>query len=260
MQLDREQVRRLVETTGGWPAAISLAAQSLRTVNDPDEFLARFVATDRLVVDYLTEELLDTLSADHRRFLRDTSVVEDLVPDLAATLSDQTDAAEIADDLERRGLLRRTYEGDRLYFRFHQLLRDALYQGLDPEHRRTRHVAAADWYLATGQPRSAIDQLIGAGETDRAATLIASHAGSYLLRGRYRTVEGWVATIGEQQRLAPGLSLIGALASLYAGRVGQAAAWHLAAVDTDGELEPPDQLLALAIETMLQLAAGRTSD
>ena len=69
LTLDTEQLQLLVEATEGWPAAISLAAQSLRTVNDPEEFLARFVGSDRLITDYLAEELLETLPPSHQSFL-----------------------------------------------------------------------------------------------------------------------------------------------------------------------------------------------
>ena len=260
LELTLEQLQLLVAKTEGWPAAISLAAQSLRTVSDPDEFLSRFIGSDRLIVDYLAEELLDTLPPSHREFLQHTSVVEQFVPSLSAVLTGQENAGQIGEDLERGGLIRRNYEADRMWYRYHQLLRDVLYQHLDPAMRRNKHAVAADWFLADSQPRVAIEQLIAAGEVDRAAALIGEHAGHYLLRGRYRTVEKWIAAVHDQAGAAPGLLLLGAQAALYGGEVERARMWLARAEAVDAELLPGERLLALSTEAALASAAGRTDD
>ena len=260
LELTAEQVQLLVETTEGWPAAISLAAQSLRTVSDPDEFLSRFMASDRLIVDYLAEELLDALPAAHRTFLHHTSVVEQFVPNLSASLTDAEDAGQIGEDLERGGLLRRSYDADRMWFRYHQLLRDVLYQRLDPAVRRAKHVVAAEWFLADDEPGAAIEQLIAADEFDRATDLVGRHASRYILGGRYRTVENWVAAVSAATEPGHELLLLGAQAALYGGHVERARTWLARAEAVDGAMSPGNRLLALSTEAALAAAAGRLRD
>ncbi len=259
LDLTQDQVKLLVDTTEGWPAAISLAAQSLQTVNDPQEFLTRFVSTDRLIVDYLAEELLDTLPLGHQSFLHDTSVVERFVPTLAAALTEADDAGQIGEDLERRGLLRRSYDSDRVWYRYHQLLRDVLHQRLNPETQRARHLTAADWFLAENQPRAAIEQLIAGGANERAIDLISQHASDYTLRGRSATVADWIEAVADTPAASPSLYLLGAQASVYSGRVDQGQAWLDRAANA-GPLQPTEQLLALAMQISLAHADGRVAD
>ena len=62
-----EVVARLVERTEGWPAAMYLAALSLRSRPDPGEFVDRFTGTSRHVADFLTEDVLAVVPLDDER-------------------------------------------------------------------------------------------------------------------------------------------------------------------------------------------------
>src|SRR3954463_1856177 len=63
LDLGAEDVMRLVLRTEGWPAALSLAALSLRGGASADA-VAAFGGEDRLVADYVREEILGDLSAE----------------------------------------------------------------------------------------------------------------------------------------------------------------------------------------------------
>src|SRR4051812_23751111 len=71
-------VETLVARTEGWPAGLYLAALSVRDEPDPHRALQRFAGDDRLVADYLREELLADLPRDRLSFLTRTSVLGDL--------------------------------------------------------------------------------------------------------------------------------------------------------------------------------------
>jgi LuxR family maltose regulon positive regulatory protein len=71
-------VEVLHRRTEGWPAGLSLAALSLQEQPDRSRGLARFAGDDRLVADYLRDELLSDLPADRITFLTRTSVLDDL--------------------------------------------------------------------------------------------------------------------------------------------------------------------------------------
>ena len=49
----------LVDRTEGWAAGLQLAGMMLRLHDDPDAFVAHFSGTDRLIADYLSEEVLE---------------------------------------------------------------------------------------------------------------------------------------------------------------------------------------------------------
>ncbi len=260
LELTRPQLQLLVESTEGWPAAISLAAQSLRTVDDRDAFLAQFVTSDRLIVDYLAEELLDTLPSGHQTFVHRTSVVDQFGVELASALADGASAGAITEDLERRGLVRRRHESGRVWYRYHDLLRDVLVHRLDEDTKRAGHRLAADWFLDDGQPRRAIEQLIAAGDNRRAIALVAEHASDYTLRGRYTTVARWISALADAGEADPGMFLLAARAALYGGRVDQAKVWADRAGESADEYEAHERLMEGAAKVSLLHANGRIAD
>ena len=75
LDLATEDVARLQVRTEGWPAAVYLAALSLRGRADTSALIARFAGDDRYVVDYLTAEVLARQPPELRSFLLRTSIL-----------------------------------------------------------------------------------------------------------------------------------------------------------------------------------------
>src|SRR5829696_1892533 len=95
--LGRDDVARLLDSTEGWPAALALAAQG-----GP----AGFAGTDRLLADYVREEILDALAPDRLRFVLETSVLDPLTGSLCDWVLQRDDSAAALVQLCRQdGLL-----------------------------------------------------------------------------------------------------------------------------------------------------------
>ena len=77
LRLARRVATLLVQRTEGWAAGLYLAALSLREQPRPRRAVARFAGDDRLVADYLRDELLADLPRERLRFLTRTSVLDD---------------------------------------------------------------------------------------------------------------------------------------------------------------------------------------
>ena len=71
-------VAALAARTEGWAAGLQLAALSLRGQNDVAGFVAAFTGSNRYVLDFLAEEVLEQQSEQVRSFLLETSVLERL--------------------------------------------------------------------------------------------------------------------------------------------------------------------------------------
>ena len=76
LDLPDDRVAELTEQTEGWSAGLYLAALSLRARGHRAKGATTFSGSDRLVSEYLRSELLEHLSADDRRFLTRTAVLE----------------------------------------------------------------------------------------------------------------------------------------------------------------------------------------
>ena len=173
-ELTEGDVAALGARTEGWVASLQLAALTLRGRDDASAFIAGFAGTDRFVVDYLVEEVLDREPADVREFLLATAVLDRLCGPLcdAVTGTDGGDRALAA--LERRNLFLVPLDDERQWYRYHHLFADVLrahLQGTRPEAVAGLHRRAGDWFAAAGQPDEAVRHALAAGDSDRAADL-----------------------------------------------------------------------------------------
>ena len=72
----------LMATSEGWPAALSLAAQTLAGAADPDRGAARFGGDDPFVADYVRRRAAGRPAPEQLAFLRRCSVLDVLEADL----------------------------------------------------------------------------------------------------------------------------------------------------------------------------------
>ena len=198
-------VASVVESTEGWAAGVQLSAISMRNRNDPEQFTRRLAGTDRLISDYLSEEVLLAQSDERRDLLLRLSALDRMSPALVEHVLDVPDAVSLFDELERDSMFLVAIDGSREWFRFHHLFRDLLRYRL-----RARHpdeevgivTAAADWFLERGDVPSAIECLLHARSWDRALDLIMQGGREVFERGQAASVAQWLAQVPEPARVA----------------------------------------------------------
>jgi LuxR family transcriptional regulator, maltose regulon positive regulatory protein len=196
LELPAELVHALADRTEGWPAALVLAALSLRDRDDPGSFIADFTGTHRYLVDYLGDEVLAGQSPERRRFLAATSILSRLRGDLCDHVTGEAGARGMLEELERENLLVVPLDAHREWFRYHHLFQDLLRQELGREHGAEHvtalHRRAAAWWDAEGEPGEAIGHLLAAGDAAEAGELVSRWWNAELQRGRLMTVLAWL--------------------------------------------------------------------
>jgi LuxR family transcriptional regulator, maltose regulon positive regulatory protein len=193
--LDRLDVARLHERTEGWPAALQLAALSLRMHPDPRAFIASFAGDDRHIVDYLGSEVLDRVSDDTRAFLVRTSILDRLGPELCDAVIGGGDAAGALEALERANVFVTALDSNRQWYRYHGLFAELLRRRLEldePALVPELHRRAGVWYAEHGFASDAVRHALAAGDHERAAGLAAAHWSELFNSGRLATVAGWL--------------------------------------------------------------------
>jgi ATP/maltotriose-dependent transcriptional regulator MalT len=181
--------------TEGWPAGLELASIGLRESADRDEFLRSFGGSNRHVVDYLTEVVLDLVDEDARRFLLETSVLSELCGPLCDAVTGRDDSAAILDTLERSNLFVISLDDQRLWYRYHHLFGELLRERLQltmPDRLADLHRRASAWSAEAGDVDEAIGHAIAAREPQAAAALVLGSWSSRVASGRLRTVLGWL--------------------------------------------------------------------
>jgi LuxR family transcriptional regulator, maltose regulon positive regulatory protein len=196
--LAASDVAALEERTEGWIAALQLAALSMQGRDDPAGFVADFGGDGRLIVDYLTGEVLDRQPARVRSFLLQTSILRRLSGGLCDAVTSQADGKAALESLENGNLFLVPLDDRRHWYRYHQLFAEVLRARLEEEQSGTiaeLHRRASRWYERFGDPAEAIHHALEGEDFGRAADLVEL-AASQLRRARQEaTLRRWLEAL-----------------------------------------------------------------
>src|SRR5579875_749680 len=202
IRLGERDLADLAGRTEGWPAAVYLAALSLRGATDPRGMIRRFTGGNRHIADFLFEEVISRQPDHVVRFLTNTAILDRFTAPLCAAVTGMADAAGIIDVLERENLFLVALDASRQWFRYHHLFAQALRSRLalrEPALVRPLHERASAWLRARGLVEEAIDHALAAGDVAGTVDLIAGHWYAYVNAGRMGTVRGWINKLSDEQ-------------------------------------------------------------
>jgi len=228
-----KEVTRLVRECEGWPAAIYFAGLRLgkdRTGSRDTEKPIRVALHTRSLADYFRSEYLSRLRPEDLRFLRRSSVLNEMSGDLCDAVLGERGSARRLRRIERSNMFLIPLGRRRVSYRYHHLFRDLLQHELarrEPELVAVLHERAADWYEAHGDPESALDHAHAAGDVRRVARILATIALPLYHSGRVVTVERWLARFDDPVLLKryPMVALQGSWIHALRGRSAQAQLW-----------------------------------
>ncbi len=172
---ETDRVRRL---TGGWPAAVRLAAAVLARHPAPERAaqLQRLTSQGGAVVAELARQVLETETDQMRRLSQLMAPYDGFCAELAETLGCHDPATTLA-DLAARGIVVRLGFDRFQYYAFPRLLRDFLRQQL-PLSEGERPVlmrAAATWFEENGQVEGALRCLMDLRDGAGTARVLREH-------------------------------------------------------------------------------------
>jgi LuxR family maltose regulon positive regulatory protein len=229
LRLDACQAATLVERLEGWPAALYLAALSLRGEADVQGALASYAGDEEPLSDYLLEELIGPLATDAITFLTRSSILEQLSSSLCDAVLGRADSAALLQQLARRELLLVPLDRTGDWYRCPRPLRATLRRELarnEPVQARELHGRASSWYAEHGDSHAAIDHAVRGADSARAGELLWRELPGYLGQARGGVVQGWLRSFTDRQIAADApLSLCAAHAHLATGDLASAEHW-----------------------------------
>lgn len=230
-RLDADTLDTLIKRTEGWPVALALAALYLGDRGSRPN-LARFGGSDRLVADYVRDEVLIDLPDDARSFAVRTSVVDTLTGSLCDALLGRRDSASVLAALARDGLaIPVDRVGER--YRYHRLVRDTLQAELrlrEPELEAELHRRASAWSRSAGDVERAVHHALAAGDVGVAGDLVWRNVAAQVAAGQTAVVERWLSRFGECHiARQPRLALTAAGCELMRGQGHLAEHWAASA-------------------------------
>jgi LuxR family maltose regulon positive regulatory protein len=196
----------LLDRTDGWAAGLQLIAISLQGAADPRSALEQAAGTDRLLVEYLTAEVLDQQSTATREFLVQTSVLPWLSAPLCDAVTFRSGAQEQLDLLWHRSVFVVPLDRSLERLRYHHLFADLLRQQFSRRPADEQHevrLRAADWFLDQGHVVEGIEQLLAAGASQRALDTVVAHGQGFFERGESATLVAWLEQLDRSWADAP---------------------------------------------------------
>ena len=198
-----DRVATLVARTEGWAAGLQLAGMTLRLYEDSDEFITQFSGDDRLIADYLSDEVLQALPHERRELLLRISVLDSMCADLVAQVTGEPSPQLILEELERDSMFLVPLDTRREWFRFHHLFRDMLRFKLraeQPEVEARLLNRAASWHLHRGEVSAGLEYLLRARNWTDALEVIMARGSEVFERGEMATVIRWISDVPESAR------------------------------------------------------------
>jgi LuxR family maltose regulon positive regulatory protein len=196
-----EQVTVLTQRTEGWIAGLRLAALAMQTRADHSIFVQQLSGSQRFILDYMQEEVLDPLPANLQRFLLQSAVLDRLRADLCQAVTGEPASQQMLDTLERQNLFLEALDEERQWYRLHSLFRDVLrtrLQATQPEQIPLLHQRAAHWYAKHENVSSAIGHALAAEDYNFAATLLEASATRMWLNGESTLLHSWLRQLPDE--------------------------------------------------------------
>ncbi|MCP4519560.1 MAG: tetratricopeptide repeat protein, partial [Delftia sp.] len=249
LDLAADDVAALASRTEGWIAGLQMATLAIQAAaRDPgaqraSDFIRAFTSSNRFIMDYLVEEVLQQQPAPIQTFLLHTSILNRLTAPLcAAVVKDigdyrpQSEAERgwrpplptpqfpnsLLQHLESSNLFIIPLDEQQRWYRYHHLFADLLRQrlqriqpGVVPElHRR-----ASAWYEQEELLEPAIEHALSAGDFERAAGLVEQNTEATGMRGEFSTFLSWLEDLPDETlRAQPRLRAYQAVLLMLTGR------------------------------------------
>jgi len=196
LDLSPEDITALQDRTEGWIAGLQLAALSLQSCHNVQQFIADFTGSHRHVMDYLVEEVLARQPEEIQSFLLHTSLLDRLTGSLCDVVAARSGSQALLEDLERSNLFLIPLDDWRHWYRYHQLfadvLRARLYRKVGAEGVAALYARASAWYERNGFPEEAVEAALAACDFQRSADLIEPLSASMVLHFQHYTLQRWL--------------------------------------------------------------------
>ncbi len=214
LDLSNGDIAALETRTEGWIAGLQLAAISLQGKEDTAKPIESFSGSNRLVLDYLIEEVLDQQPEIIQTFLLQTAILNRLTGSLCdavrfgtaetpsrsfgTAISQQNNSQAILEMLERANLFIIPLDDERRWYRYHHLFADLLQQQLRQKHPDwipRLHRRASEWYEQNSFTDETIEHALRAEDYERVTHLIEVYADDLWQRGEHAKLQRWLVKL-----------------------------------------------------------------
>jgi LuxR family maltose regulon positive regulatory protein len=212
LELSPQAIATIERRTEGWVAGLQMAAisaQGHKRGGDLDAFINAFGGTNRFLLDYLMEEVLNQQPRNIQDFLIETSVLDRMCGELCDTVRlepvERSGSQAMLVQLERTNLFVIPLDDERHWYRYHHLFADLLQsilrQRYSTEQIYELHRRASLWYQKAGDLSEAMSHSLAAQDFERAASIIDENIMGLVdvsFRSRGPLLLDWIAKLPDE--------------------------------------------------------------
>jgi len=274
LDLTADDLALLEQRTEGWAVGLHLFALSIARRTSGAErtsAIERVTGTQRFILDYLADEVLQHQTQVVQNFLLQTSLLNRLTASLCDEVLGRSDSQAMLEQLEKDNVFLVPLDDERRWYRYHHLFTDFLRNRLAQTHPQLvkgLHRRASVWYERHEWMNSAIRHALASSDNTRAVTLVEQGAVAIWMRGELRTLQRWLDALPETLVYArPRLCLYRAWILHYTGQATEVEHWLQ---ETEKGLQvdlehidsatPPAQSMMGEVYTIRSLVAYTQSD
>jgi LuxR family maltose regulon positive regulatory protein len=167
-----------------------MAVMALRGRGSVAELIDHLRGSSDWLADYLADEVLDQQTPALRRFLLETSILDEFDAQLCAAVTGDDSAYARLDEIARADLFLIQLDAGKRWFRYHHLFQELLQHRLRAQAEAgvvaELHRRAAAWLAGAGEMPTAVRHRLAAGDQDQAAALVESQIGATLLHAPFQ--------------------------------------------------------------------------
>jgi LuxR family maltose regulon positive regulatory protein len=182
---------RLLNATEGWAAGIQLALISLHQHEDIRSFLERFSGENRMVAEFLVDDVIENLPDEMVQFLLRTSILESFNREVCNEIADTVHAESLIAELNARSLFIFSLDDENNWYRYHHLFAEVLQRMLRERHPALvpeLHRGAARWFAQSGRAELAFSHAVRAGDYRLAAEILDQACTGLFYQGKLGTL------------------------------------------------------------------------
>lgn len=157
--IGEDKIQTIVENSNGWVGGLQLMAMAAK--EQAKSFIPDLNTSERLINDYITNEIYRFLSEEERDFLQKTAILGYFNQEICEQYIPQYTFHEIMGFILKKNLFVVSIDEEAKVYRYHSIMKDYLV-GLwdkDSEEKKRLHLLAADIYYRIGDFNECLNQL-----------------------------------------------------------------------------------------------------
>ena len=193
IEIDDQSLGILDEQIEGWAAGLQLIAVSMGNLDGVDikSVIHDFDSSNRYVIDYFAEEILNNCDEATKDFLLVTSLFDRYCADLCDYILSRQNSQITLEEMEQQNYFVIPLDDKKKWYRYHPLFGSFLRSRIEPTRTKQIHLKASMWLESNRLFGEAISHVMLAGSEEATSDLVGKGTIWALSEGRYIQPLDW---------------------------------------------------------------------